>query len=333
VAELFPAQGTPDARPQLYTDIGPRPEPYIQQWNVNIQHEVFSQTLLELGYMGSKGTRMVYYSQGNQAVLDADPTKPTPILSRRPFPLWGNSIRTTQVDGNSSYHGAFLKLERRFAAGFSFLTHYTFGKSLDVSSQVNETTRDFYDPKLSRGRSLFDIRHRAVFSATYELPAGVGKRHLSEGIASHVLGNWQMNTIVNLQSGFGYDVVVSGDVCNCGASGQTADQIGDPRSGVTGARERWFNTDAFAPPANGTFGTSGRNVLDGPGNATVDFSLFKVVQVRENMRLQIRGEFFNLFNRVNFGFPGSNVSTAATYGIIQSASDARIIQLGLRLAF
>jgi hypothetical protein len=165
------------------------------------------------------------------------------------------------------------------------------------------------------------------------LPLGVGKRHLSEGIASYVLGNWQMNTIVNLQSGFGYDVGVSGDVCNCGASSQTADQVGDPQSGVTGTRERWFTTDAFARPANGTFGTSGRNILDGPGNATVDFSLFKVVPLRENMRLQIRGEFFNLFNRVNFGFPGSNVSTAATYGIIQSASDARIIQLGMRLVF
>jgi hypothetical protein len=225
-----------------------------------------------------------------------------------------------------------VKLEKRFSAGVSFLTHYTFAKALDISSQVNETSRDFYNPKLSKGRSLFDIQHRAVFSATYEIPLGKGKNHLSQGIASYVLGNWQMNTIVSLRSGFGYDVLVSGDVCNCGASGQTADQVGDPRTGFTRSRERWFNTSAFARPVTGRLGTSGRNILDGPGEATVDFSLFKVVHLKENVRLQIRGEFFNLFNRVNFGFPGSTVATP-TYGIVQSASDARIIQLGMRFTF
>ncbi|MEX2262147.1 MAG: TonB-dependent receptor [Bryobacteraceae bacterium] len=331
-AELFPAQGTLATRPNIYTDIGPRPEPYIQQWNLNIQRQLFSETLLEVGYLGSKGTRMVYYGQGNQA-SHADPGNPTPILSRRPFPLWGNTIRTSLADGISSYHGGFVKLERRFSSGLSFLTHYTFAKSLDISSQVNEEIRDFYNPRLSKGRSLSDIRHRAVFSATYVLPLGTGKRYLSKGVASHVLGNWQTNTIVNLQSGFGYDVSVGGDPCNCAASSQTADQVGDPHTGFTRSREMWFNTAAFARPPAGRFGTSGRNILDGPGQATVDFSLFKIVQVKEGMRVQIRGEFFNLFNRVNFGVPGSNVATPATYGIIQSARDARIVQVAIRLVF
>src|SRR5262249_27073293 len=277
VAELFPAAGTPASQPQVYTDIGARADPRIQQWNVDIQRQLFSNILLELGYMGSKGTRMVYYTQGNQALLDVDPARPTPILARRLFPLWGSSIRTTQGDGNSSYHGAFVKLEKRFSAGFSFLTHYTFGKSLDPSSQVNETSRSFYDARLSKGRSLFDIRQRAVFSATYELPIGTGKPHLTSGIASQVLGNWQINTIVNLQSGFPYYVGVSGDVCNCGASSQTADQVGDPRSGFTQSREKWFNTAAFARPITGRFGTSGRNILSGPGQDTVSVSLFKIV--------------------------------------------------------
>jgi hypothetical protein len=282
--------------------------------------------------MGSKGTKIVYYSQGNQARPDPDPTKPTPILSRRPFPLWGNTIRTTQSDGNTSYNAGFVKLEKRFSAGLSFLTHYTFAKSLDPSSQVNETSRDFYNSRLSRGRSLFDIRHRAVFSATYELPVGNGKRYLSQGIASRVFGNWQINTIVSLQSGFAYSVGVSGDVCNCGASAQTANQVGDPRAGFTQSRTEWFNIKAFARPATGTFGTSGRNILDGPGQATVDLSIFKIVRAKENVRLQIRGEFFNLPNWVNFGLPNSTVGDP-TYGIIQSAGDARVVQLALRLTF
>ena len=208
----------------------------------------------------------MYYSQGNQARLDANPSSPTPILSRRPFPLWGSSMRTTGGDGTTSYHGGYVKLEKRFSGGLSFLTHYTLGKALDYSSQVNETTRNFYDPTTSKGRSLFDIRSRAVLSATYELPVGRGKRFLSSGgVVSQVLGNWQVNTIINLHSGFSYFVTVSGDACNCGASAQTANQVGDPRSGFDEAGRSGLATAAFMIPANGTNGNSGRNILSDRG--------------------------------------------------------------------
>jgi hypothetical protein len=333
VTQLFPLAGAPATRPAIYTDIGARANPLIQQWNLTIQRQVFSSILLELGYMGSRGTRVVYYSQGNQATLDPNPANPTPILSRTPFPLWGSSIRTTGGDGVTSYHGGFVKLEKRFSAGLSFLTHYTFSKALDYSSQVNETTRNFYDPSMSKGRSLFDLRNRFVFSGTYEVPVGSGKHYLSSrGLVGQVLGNWQLNTIISLQSGFPYYVGVSGDVCNCGASSQTANQVGDPVSGFTQSRLQWFNTKAFALPPTGTFGNSGRNILSGPWQDTVSLSLFKIVQVKERVRLQIRGEFFNLLNRVNFGLPGGTVNTP-NYGVITSAGDARIIQLALRLSF
>jgi len=333
VNNLFPTAGTPASQPSIYTDIGARRNPLIEQWNLSLQRQVFSNALIELGYMGSKGTQVVYYSQGNQALLDANPASPTPILTRRLFPLWGSSIRTTGGDGVSSYNAAYVKLEKRFSGGLSFLTHYTLGKALDYSSQVNETTRDFYHPKLSKGRSLFDIRDRIVFSATYELPVGPGKRYFSsKSVAGQVLGNWQINSIITLQGGFPYFVTVSGDVCNCGASSQTANQVGDPRSGFTQSRLEWFNTAAFTLPSSGTFGTSGRNILSGPWQDTVDLSLFKILGIRENIRLQIRGEFFNAINRVNFGLPGSTVGTP-TYGVITSAANARIIQLALRFAF
>jgi len=283
--------------------------------------------------MGSHGVHQVYYSQGNQARLDANPSSPTPILSRRPFPLWGSSMRTTGGDGTTSYHGGYVKLEKRFSGGLSFLTHYTLGTALDYSSQVNETTRNFYDPTTSKGRSLFDIRSRAVLSATYELPVGRGKRFFSSGgVVSQVLGNWQVNTIINLHSGFSYFVTVSGDACNCGASAQTANQVGDPKSDFEQSRTKWFNTAAFAIPPNGTFGNSGRNILSGPWQANLDVSLFKIVRFGENIKLQIRPEFFNAFNRVNFGLPGSTVASP-TYGVITSAAEARVIQLALGLAF
>jgi hypothetical protein len=146
------------------------------------------------------------------------------------------------------------------------------------------------------------------------------------------LGNWQMNTIVSLQSGFPFYVSPPGDSCNCGAADQTATQVGNPHSGFTQSRLEWFNTAAFVLPATGTFGTSGRNILSGPWQDTVSLSLFRIVQIKENVKLQIRGELFNLLNRVNFGLPGSTVTTP-TYGVITSANDARTIQVALRLAF
>jgi hypothetical protein len=333
VTNLFPVAGAPASLPTIYTDIGFRGDPSIQQWNLTVQRQIFSDVLLEFGYLGSKGVHIVYYTSGNQATLDVNPANPTPILSRRLFPLWGSGMRTTGADGISSYNGGYVKLEKRFSGGLSFLTHYTFSKSLDYSSQVNENTRNVFNPRLSKGGSLFDIRNRIVFSAIYDLPLGAGKRYLSsKGVASSVLGNWQLNTIMSLQSGFPYYVSASGDACNCGGSSQTANQVGDPRSGFPQSRLEWFNTAAFAQPVIGTFGTGGRNILSGPWQDTVSLSLFKIVPIKENARLQIRGEFFNLFNRVNFGLPGSTVGTP-TYGVITSAADARVIQIALRVVF
>ncbi len=333
VTNLFPASGTPASLPTIYTDIGARGDPAIQQWNLTLQKQVLTDMLLEIGYLGSKGVHIPYYSNGNQATLDVNPANPTPILSRRLFPLFGSGMRTTGGDGISSYNAGYIKLEKRFSSGLSFLTHYTHGKSLDYSSQVNESVRSVFYPRLSKGRSLYDITDRIVFSGTYELPIGTGKRYFSsKGIAGAVLGNWQINTIVSLQSGFPFFVSASGDACNCGAASQTATQIGDPWSGFTQSRLQWFNTAAFVQPITGTLGTSGRNTLSGPWQDTVSLSLFRIVKIRENMKLQIRGEFFNLLNRVNFGLPGSTVNTP-TYSVISSAGDARVVQIALRLAF
>ena len=332
VADLFPAQGTLASRPQLWTDIGYRPEPYVQQWNLTIQQALTGSMLVELGYIGSKGTRMVFYSQGNQAVLDADPSRPTSLVSRQPFPRWGSTIRTAQTEGNSTYHAGFVKLERRFSTGFSLLTHYTLSKSVDLNSDINESIADFYNLRRDKGRGLSDIRHRAVLAGTWDFPIGKGKRFLSSGPLSLILGGWKSNSIVSMRGGFPFSATVSGDVCNCAANAQRAQLVGNPTSGFEQSREKWFDTAAFARPATGTFGNSGRNILNGPGEATVSFSLFRTITMREKVRLQIRSEFFNLFNHVNFGNPGNTVGTTS-YGIITSAGDARIIQFALKFEF
>jgi hypothetical protein len=172
VLDLFPAKGTPAARPQVYSTLGFPPQPYIQQWNVTVQQSLSGDTLLELGYLGSKGTHLVLYAQGNQATLDPDPSRPTPLASRQPFPLWGADMRTTADIGNSSYEAGFVKLERRLSRGLSLLVHYTFSKDLSMVSDINEIAANFYNPGIDKGRSLNDIRHYAVIASSWELPLG-----------------------------------------------------------------------------------------------------------------------------------------------------------------
>jgi hypothetical protein len=162
------------------------------------------------------------------------------------------------------------------------------------------------------------------------LPFGVDRAFLSSGPAAYVLGNWQVSGTLSLRSGFPFSVMANGDACNCGAAGQTARQIAD--ADVTSpAREQWFNTAAFIQPAPGTLGNTGRNILEGPGSATVDLALTKQVLFGAT-RVQVRAEVFNLFNRDNFGQPGNVVGTA-TFGVIQTASDPRTAQVALKLVF
>ena len=220
-----------------------------------------------------------------------------------------------------------MKLEKRFSAGLSFLTHYTYAKSLDVSSQVNEEMRDFYNPGLSKGRSLSDIRHRAVFSGTYELPFGRGKRYLSTGVASYVLGNWQTNTIINLQSGFGYDIGVGGDACNCAASSQTADQVGDPYSGAIQTRESGSTPRPLplrrregSAPAAGTF-------LMDPVRRLWIFRFSRIFRSRSACGCKSGVSFSICLTGSISASLETMCRTPATYGVIQSARDARIIQL------
>lgn len=172
-----------------------------------------------------------------------------------------------------------------------------------------------------------------MFSGSYELPFGKGKRFWnSSTLLDLVAGGWQSNVIGQWRSGFPFSVMAGIDSCNCAASSQTAQQVGDPRSGFEKSIDRWFNTSAFVRPATGTFGSSGRNILDGPSRVSFDLSLFKTFLFSERKTLQFRAEAFNAFNNTPFGQPGSTVGTP-TYGYIQSAGDPRVMQLALKFRF
>jgi hypothetical protein len=185
---------------------------------------------------------------------------------------------------------------------------------------------------LDKARGSADQRHRAVFSGSYELPFGKGKAWAGDGALAAIAGGWQTNFNLSMRSGFPFSVVSPGDPCNCNGRAQTGNQVADPWSGAVRTRERWYNTSAFAIPSLGTFGTSGRNILSGPGAVNMNFSLFRQFSIRERFRVQFRVETFNLFNRANFDPPPAQIN-APTNGVLTSADDARNLQFGLKVNF
>ena len=332
VGELFPARGSLAARPNVFSPSAKYKDPYYQQWNFGIQHEMFPGWLAEVMYMGSKGTFLAQRLNLNQAMLDADPARPTPLNSRIAFPLFGNTIRATYPEANSTYHAGAVKIEKRFAAGFSILGSHTWSKTLDAGSLIDDQPRDIFNKRLNKGRAGFDLAHRTVVSGSWELPFGPGKQAFTSGASAWILGGWQVNAIFNRRTGFPFTVTAQGDVCNCGAAGQTAQQVGDPLAGAPRTRLQWFNTAAFAQPARGGFGSAGRNILSGPSHTWFDVSFFKNVPLGEKRRLQFRAETFNIFNTTRFNQPSGAMNTP-NYGVITSAQDPRIVQLALKLYF
>ena len=178
----------------------------------------------------------------------------------------------------------------------------------------------------------FHHKHIASISHVWELP----QLKQQNPVIRAIFGNWQNNGIIRLQSGEFSSVVSRFGNSLTGIGSDRANTVKEWRLSSDRARgekiRRWFDTEAFVRNPEGTFGTSGRNILEGPGFANVDFSLFKNIPIRESVRLQFRSEFFNILNHVNFNRPNTNVDSGA-FGRITSARAPRIIQFALKLIY
>ena len=235
--------------------------------------------------------------------------------------------------GSSNFNSMQLSVDKRFSKGMTLQANYTWGKSIDYGSGGGTQWPSFTPdaPWYDRGLSDFHHEHRFVTSGLWELPALTGK----PPVVKWVLGGWQTSGAMILQSAAAFSVQAGRDNSLTGF-GNRAQQVGDPSQSARQDPNRdpvleWFNTRAFAHNAPGTYGNSGRNIVFGPGLANVDFAVAKYFPITERVRLQFRGEFFNLFNHTNFNEPNSTI-TAATYGRITSALDPRILQFGLKAA-
>lgn len=314
-----------------------RKTPYMQQWNFNIERSIKG-IAIEAGYLGSKGTHLLDRLDLNQAALNL-PGQNLPVQSRRPYQQFQN-ILGFLGDEISNYNAGTLRVERRFAHGFAVLANYTVSKSLDTGSRSIDDGASPHPITSNRfleyAPSAFDVRHRFVSSVIWELPFGKGKPWLSSatGVAGRVIGGWQLNTIIALQTGNPFSITESGDQSNTGV--QATERPNRVGNGILPDSQkspnRWFDTSAYVINALNTWGNAGRNTVWQDGVKDVDLSLFKNNYFGERYNLQFRAEFFNVLNNVNFGRPGQTIN-GANFGVVNSTGPARQIQLALRLQF
>jgi hypothetical protein len=312
---------------------------YMQHWSFGVQRDLGGSRVLEVSYVGSKGTKLLAGRDINQGQLTTLP------FVLRPVPQF-DDINILESRANSNYNSLQVRFQQRLDFGLSFLTSYAWSKSIDDASGFFTSAGDpnfpqnSFDVRQERALSNFDVRHRLSVSYSYDLPFGRGRAFLSDaGLLSKVFGRWQMNGIVTLQSGRPFTVALLPEIDNSGTGRSTLGFLGNDRPNVVGQAtlgprtpERWFNTDAFAFPPRGTFGNAGRNILTGPGTENVNLSLLKNMTLRERLDLQLRAEVFNLFNHPNFNLP-DNFLGSPTFGRILSAQSPRHIQFGLKLLF
>jgi hypothetical protein len=314
--------------------------PYMQHWNFNVQRELGSSRVIEVAYVGSKGTKLVSARDINQPLQpSAQPFNPRPVQQFA-------DITNLESRSNSNYHSLQVKFQQRLSNGLQFLSSYTWSKSIDDASGFFTSAgdpnfpQDSYNVSAERGRSNFDVRHRLSVSYSYDLPFGRGEKYFADsGWMTSFLSGWQTFGVVTLQTGRPFTVALPADFDNSGTgfsslgfgANDRPNVVGDPRLS-TRTPGRWFNTAAFALPPFGSFGSAGRNILDGPGYQNVNASLVKNTSLRERVNLQLRAEFFNLFNHPNFNLP-DNFFSSPTFGQILSAQSPRHVQFGVKVLF
>lgn len=316
--------------------------PYNYNYNLNIEKSLGRSLLWQVGYVGSAGHRLMTTSDINQAPagIYADAAA---LQAARPyfaqFPDFG-VINEIATNGNSNYNSLQTVLKIREWHRFTSQFTYTWAHGLDDMTQYRGTLpQDSMNLKADYGSMDYDTRHNFTAVLNYALPNASRVKPLSNG--------WELSSLVSLHTGQPFSVFSSNDTSGTDEGAQRADLIGDPYAGVSHSFNKsgvsWLNQAAFADPAPGLFGTSGRNAFYGPGYASVDFSVLKNTKITERINTQFRIEMFNLFNRVNLAPPsntnGSGLGISAdTIGDWNGApgigpGEAFNVQLGLKIIF
>ena len=303
--------------------------PYSQQWNLSVQRQLMDDLTLDLAYVGSANKRQIGYDPINAALTPG----PGPVQPRRLLPNFGD------LDGGSNryasnYNSFRANLVKRFSKGLQFDANYTWGKALDNTSSLAEAqVENPYNLRAEWGRASIDLRHIFQLAYVYELPFGKGKTFGGDWnrFTQGLLGGWNLDGIVRLQTGAPTNISAGEDRANVGRTYQRPDVIRNPNNGPK-TPDKWFDTSAFQRAAIYTYGNAGRNIVNQDGRQSFDVALGKNFRITERQSVEFRGEFYNFPNHIYFGGPNGNFSSSS-FGTITSATSARQIQLALRYAF
>ena len=332
--------------------------PYSQNWNFSIERAIAKDYLLDIRYVGNKGTHLPRFIEANPSIYGpgVNANNNNEIRQYTTCNAAGicnyGSVGLIADDSSSTYHALEIAFSRQYSHGLSFLASYWFSKSLDYISTLNvagsaptlvagenDLAQNPFDLRAEHGPSLFDARSRFVFSGTWALP----RWRDAPKAAALITNGWQLNTITSISSGTPFTVYDSADVSLQGSAPEISgfyssrpDLISDPNSGQPHTPNQWVSRAPFLqlnPQTQaGQFGNEGRNVVRGPGIADVDLSLFKYFNIDESRRVQFRAECFNLLNHPNFGLPENDLESPA-FGQILQAGPPRLLQLALKFVF
>jgi len=314
--------------------------PYSMQFSLDLQQSIGKGWIIEAAYRGTRGVRLPFDYNINQVPLDflapsqraqitaaiaANQDTSSIVNPLRPYPAF-NTIELFTNEATSTYHSLQLEVEHRLSNTLNVLAAYTFSKSIDdatdfASSDPSEHVLDSYNRQLQRAVSSFDVPHRFTAGLNYAVPAPRWKT---------LLGNWQVNGIITLQSGQPFTPSSSAFDPFRNEGFNRLNLVGNAAANVPPGFA--YNPAAFVPAPFGTFGNSGRNVVRGGGFHSVDLSVFRTFSFRERLKLQIRAEATNALNQVNFQGPVTDFQSPA-FGSFNATATPRTLQLGLKINF
>jgi hypothetical protein len=314
--------------------------PIVYQFSVGPEYQFTDTIVGAVEYVGNRTRNGRRLRNLNQGIIQPNNTVVFPYAQYG----YGNAfLEQIVTNGRADYDSLQVRMQKRMSDGLGFTLAYTWSKAmgdfLDHLSAGGGATGNFpqdaYNMAADYGPLAFDIPHRFVASAIYELPFGAGHRLASSGPAAAVLGGWSVNGILTLSDGRPFTATAI-DTAGTGAGRITrANCVGNPNpDGFEPTLDKWFDTSAFAPTVGRTYGNCGNNTLRGPGSKSMNMSLFRNIRLGGERRLELRAEVFNLFNWVNYGFPAANVGNAGTFGRITSTlGDPREMQLAVKFYF
>jgi hypothetical protein len=341
--------------------------PYFGNYQFSVQQMLASRLVLDVAYVGVKGTRLgnnlISLNQLNPSYLALGSLLTQNITSTaaknagivapyagftgsvaqalRPYPQFQNITELSNPNGNSSYNALQVKLIKRLSQGMTILGSYTFSKNMtdgNIAAGGGPAGEDYYNRRLEKSLSTFDVPHNFAVAYTYELPFGRGKMLLNNGsVPAKILGGWQLTGIQQYQTGQPVQLTASNTLPIFNGTLRPNLNLGVPMTlnPVNPLTDPWFNKAAFSVPTTNTLGNAARSYtqLRAPNLYNENFGLMRRIRIREAATITLRGEFFNALNRVVFAAPASNISSSTFGRVTAQSNNPRQGQVSMRLDF